>query len=553
MQDRSRGARRPGTRRLSRRELIAFGLAAGGTSALTLRLDRPRGAFASGSDLPPSPSLAPFVDPMPVPSILAPITPTAITPSPPRALPGTLSFFTIEMREALQTFHRDLPATSIWGYNGVTPGPTIVGRAGVPSLVRFINRLPARDPVGIGLPIATIHRHGGFQAPEDDGYPADFFATGGSQDYLWPNPDIDSNLWYHDHSLDITAENVYRGLAAGYVIFDRIDSLDGELDPDPTALRLPGRMVGGQRLYDVPIVLQDRQFDRRGSLVYDSFNHNGFIGDTFVVNGRVRPFFDVEPRKYRFRVLNGANARQFELVLRDGGTLRPFDYVIGTDDRLLEAPLADVEAFRIAPAERVQVVIDFSKYAGREILLYNRLVQKEGRKPEGVVEPGTAVLKFRVARGRVADPSRVPASLRPIPLEDRPQTALARGVQVRRTFEWNRQGGAWAVNGELFDENRIDARPVEDEFEIWDLKAGGGWEHPVHVHLTNFFIIRRDGSVPPLERGWKDTVVVGGKRGDASILVRFQGYTGKYVFHCHTIEHEDARMMTNLEVLPRRV
>lgn len=158
-----------------------------------------------------------------------------------------------------------------------------------------------------------------------------------------------------------------------------------------------------------------------------------------------------------------------------------------------------------------------------------------------------------MAAGKVADPSEVPALLRPIPLDERPEAVLARGVRVKRQFDFGRGGGAWVINGELFDENRISAKPVTDDYEIWEFNSGGGWEHPVHVHLSNFFVISRDGKPPPLlERGWKDAVVVGGDRGSAQVLVKFSGFVGKYVFHCHTVEHEDARMMANFEVQPKR-
>jgi FtsP/CotA-like multicopper oxidase with cupredoxin domain len=544
-----------GVRRVSRRGLMKYFAVTGGLAIATALPGFRGGLLAKGGSR-GSPPTRPFVEPLPMAPVAKPSTATSFQPQPSRALPVDAHIYEIETREALHSFHPDLPPSSIWGYEGITPGPTFVAEANTTVVVRFKNGLPENDPVGIGLPINAIHRHGGFQAPEDDGHAADFFPCGASRDYVFFHPPEDSTLWYHDHSLDITAENVCRGLSGFYLIFDEKDSLAGELDPNPDAFRLPGRMVDGQRKYDIPLVFQDRLFDGRGLIAYDSFDHNGFIGDKFTVNGKIQPFFDVEPRKYRFRFLNGSNARQYEFVLRDAPGSKvnlPFDYVIGTDDRLLENPLPGIAAFRIAPAERVQVVIDFSKYAGKEIYLVNRLEQKEGRKPEGVVEPGTPIVKFRVGTGKVDDPSQVPASLRLIPADEKPEAVLARGVKVRREFKFNRQGGAWAINGQLYDENRIDAKPIEDEWEIWAFESGGGWEHPVHVHLSNFFIISRNGKAPPLlERGQKDTVVVGGKRGSVEVLIKFSGFTGRYLMHCHTTEHEDARMMLNFEVQPRR-
>ena len=537
------------TRRVSRRFVLATSLSFAGLSLLPNGLKR--NARASGFK--PSPPTQPFIEELPVPPIAKPVTPRTFNPFPARALPADVIHYEITAIEARHSFHSQLPLNSIWGYDGITPGPTIVAKANTNVLVRFNNALPQDDPVQIGLPINAIHRHGGFQAPEDDGYPGNFFPTGASRDYLFLHPNEDSNLWYHDHSLDITAENVYRGLAGGYLIFDDLDSLEGEMDTRPNAFRLPGRMVGDTRVYDIALVFQDRQFDANGFLVYDSFDHNGFIGDKFLVNGKIQPFCNVEPRKYRLRFTNGSNARQYEFILKDGRTTKPFDYVIGTDDRLFETPLRDVESFRIASSERVQTVVDFSEYAGKEIMVVNRLAQKEGRKPDGVVDPGTPILKFIVGKTPVADPSQVPTTLRPVPDSERPANILKKGVKIRRQFEFGRSGGAWVVNNQLYDENRVDAKPVEDEFEIWTLKAGGGWEHPIHIHLTNFFIISRNGKPPaPIETGWKDVVVVGGSRGEVEILIKFSGYTGRYVLHCHTVEHEDARMMANFEIQPKR-
>lgn len=555
---------RRGTRKstaISRRNLLKYGFAGGGALAMGgAGSIIPQAVRAKGGGSFTSPPTTAFMDALPIAPIATPSTAPLPQLSPSRIPPAVVNaYYELDTREGLHKFHSQLPPTSIWGYNGITPGPTIMSQANTTTVIRFNNNLPAHDPVGIGLPITAVHRHGGFQAPEDDGYPFDFVNTGFHRDYVFLHPAIESLHWYHDHSIDITAENVYRGLAGFYLNFDEVDSIAGELDLNPNALRLPGRMVtdGGvtTRKYDVALAFQDRTFDSNGQLVYDSFSHNGFIGDKFVVNGAIQPFYNVEPRKYRFRFLNGSNARQYEFILRDGktGKLLSFDYIIGTDDRLFEHPLTNIESFRIASSERVQCVIDFSKYAGKEILLVNRLDQTEGRKPNGIVSPGTPILKFVVSAAAVADPSQVPATLRAIPDDERPANVLKQGVRVRRQFDFGRGGGAWVINGELFDENRISAKPVEDQYEIWDLNAGGGWEHPVHIHLSNFFIISRDGKPPaPIEQGWKDVVVVGGDRGSVQVLIKFSGFRGKYVFHCHTVEHEDARMMANFEVQAKK-
>ncbi|HYT31994.1 MAG TPA: multicopper oxidase domain-containing protein, partial [Thermoanaerobaculia bacterium] len=295
--------------------------------------------------------------------------------------------------------------------------------------------------------------------------------------------------------------------------------------------------------------IQDRLFDRNGFLVYDNFDHNGFLGDKFLVNGKIQPFLKVQRRKYRFRILNGSSARVYQLFLSNN---QPF-VAIATDSTLLERPVT-VQNFRLAPAERVEVVIDFT-FAPDEVFLVNRLQQTDGRKPDKLVDPGTPLLKFVVAKNAVRDPSRVPRIL--LPVTEGPAQLLPQ-VRVQRRFEFNRSNGAWQINGEFFDENRVDARPRAGEPEIWILESPGGWVHPVHIHLSDFFILSRDGKRPPvLEQGRKDTVLIGGDVArETRILIEFEdsrevpraGDRLRYVFHCHNIEHEDMRMMSQFEV-----
>jgi FtsP/CotA-like multicopper oxidase with cupredoxin domain len=262
-----------------------------------------------------------------------------------------------------------------------------------------------------------------------------------------------------------------------------------------------------------------------------------------VVNGLIQPYLSVARRKYRFRFLNGSNARFYDLVLSNG---QPFT-AIATDSTLLEHPV-QVRSLRIGPAERVEVIVDFSgARLDQKIYLVNRLEQDDGRKPGDLVSPGTRLLQFWV-RGDAADPSRVPDDLRLI--TESPSELLAQ-ARIQRTFKFERSRGAWVINGEFFDENRINANPRVGVPEIWHFESGGGWTHPVHVHLSEFFVLARDRNrLPVLERGRKETVNVGDSYGDASILIKFDEYTGRYVFHCHNIEHEDMRMMGQFEVRP---
>jgi FtsP/CotA-like multicopper oxidase with cupredoxin domain len=556
----------------TRRAALKAGVLSAGGMALNF------GSARSGEQLfPASPATTPFLDALPIAPLAQPVAafPTRADPtatnvdgssayhvSGPRLVASDTQFFQIEQKQAFHSFHQQLPATSIWGYNGIFPGPTIFTTSSKPSLIRFVNNLPEHDPVGIGEPVNCVHRHGGYHAPENDGYPLDTFTVGQSRDYYFEN-DPEGGLeqneqsvqWYHDHAIDVTGPNVYRGLAGFLLSFDRLDSLAGEDNPDFQSFRLPGKMVTPAngvpfRKYDIPLVFQDKSFDNQGRLLYDSFDHDGFIGDKFLVNGKVQPYLDVERRKYRFRFLNGSNARIYEFFLVKDRQTVPFHYVIGSDVFLFEKPLYDIRSIRMAPAERYDVVIDFSRFpTGSEVILENRMLQTEGRKPEGLKTPGTPILKFRVGEA-TPDFSRVLPNLRSLHESERPERLLTQ-VKVHRTFDIGRSGGAWVINNQLYDENKIVAKPKRGVPEIWTFKAGGGWVHPMHIHLSAFHILSRNGGLPPvLERGRKDTVSVGWNYGDVKILIKFNRFTGRYVFHCHNVEHEDMRMMAQFEVQP---
>ena len=552
---------------ISRRDLLRWGIAIGGAAMFPGGL---RPSLAHADDLPPSPHTDPFILELKpgqgIPPVARKVTPfntqadpgicvnvdgtTAFHVSPPRAVPANTEFFLIHEKSMSHSFHPQLPNNILWGYDGLIPGPTIVAKSGTPQLVRFVNDLPVNDPVGIGEPISAIHRHGGFQAPEDDGYPLDTFCTGQSRDYFFPNrpaggllQNEHSTNWYHDHSIDITGQNVYRGLSGFFPYTNSFDTGD-----EGTGLQLPANFYNGTPVgpFDIGLVFQDRQFNREGYLVYDTFDHNGFIGDKFCVNGLIQPYLKVQRRKYRFRFLNGSNARVYQFFLSTG---QPF-VAISTDTHLLPQPVT-VQSVRIAPAERVDVVIDFTNYQNNsEVFLVNRLQQTDGRKPNGLVSRGTPILKFLV-EGVVpaADPSDVPATL--LPVTEGPAQLLPQ-VKVQRRIKAERSNGAWVINGQFFDENRISARPKRGEPEIWILESGGGWVHPAHIHLSEFFILSRDGKAPPpLERGRKDTVLIGGDVArETRILIKFEEFTGRYVFHCHNIEHEDMRMMAQFEIQP---
>jgi FtsP/CotA-like multicopper oxidase with cupredoxin domain len=305
--------------------------------------------------------------------------------------------------------------------------------------------------------------------------------------------------------------------------------------------------------FDVPLALQDKRFASDGSLVYDREEEDGFLGDKFLVNGMVQPFFRVKRRKYRFRVLNASNARWYRIYLTDAsGQTFPFDQ-IGTDGGLLAAPIRDIRSFQISLAERAEIVIDFSRFPTNQILyLENRLEQDDGRGPDDVLSRGPRLLKFIVGEP-VPDTSQVPPVLRPCD----PISEAELSQATRRTFEFERSNSSWVINGEPVHINHPVARPVENKGEIWRLINGsGGWTHPIHLHLDFMRVLRRNGRLPPPNErdgmAKKDTIALG-ENETAEVFIKYRDYPGRYVFHCHNLEHEDHAMMAVFDVMPAPV
>ena len=572
---------------LTRRELVKLGLLGGGYTVLASGSGLRR-VFAD-DELPASPQLEPFQVSLPVPP-----EPGEATLSSPDCA-ASRSFHIVEEERSVQ-IHPALPATPIWGYRDATQsawnfvlGPTFrvrMNQGGV--VVRMTNNLPDHpagfpDPLrGFGVNRMTTHLHGGHHPSRSDGFPDNinsFFddnktsrfqrfvsEPGQSYDYCYPLRDPGfstdptgqgdaterpSTLWYHDHFFDFTGPNVYRGLAGFFLVFDEIDSGD-ETDPGSQALRLPS----GQ--FDVPLVLQDKRVDANGKLIYDPLDHDGFLGDTFLVNGAVQPFLAVKGRKYRFRFLNGSNARFYRIFLtNESGQTFPM-IQIATEGGLLAKPIAipstqnPSPSFQIAPAERVEVVVDFSSFSkGTKLFFENRLAQDDGRKPGDVLSRGTRLLRLDVGEA-VDDPSQVPAYLRPFAAISATDLAAA----TRKEFKFERTDGAWAINGRFADLEHALTTSAEGQGEIWHLDSGGGWAHPVHIHLEYMRVLRRDGKLPPPNErdgmAKKDTIVIGADFGNVDIFIKFRDFLGPFVFHCHNIEHEDMRMMARMDILPRK-
>ena len=492
----------------------------------------------------------------------------------PFVAPDITRFFEIVAEERVVSLHPQLPPTTVWGYRpakvpaGQWPymlGPIFkmpIGCGpGEGSVVRFKNQLPA-EPRPYGVPILTTHLHGGHHPARADGFSTNLegfapfvFGPGEHFDYCFPLLDVGalsdsadptertSMLWYHDHLLDHTGPNVYRGLAGIFLAFDELDA-DDETNWDP-GLGLPSGP------YDIPLCLQDRLFNSAGQMMYDPLDHDGFLGDKMLVNGVIQPYLDVKQRKYRLRFLNGANARFFQLAIStQGGASCAFD-VIANEGGLLARTIRGVRSFLIANAERIEIVIDFSAFNEGDVLyLENRAVQDNGRGPDEFLNRGgTRLLKFIVG-GPADDYSRVLDDLRPFDPIPPAELASAR----RRTFQFERRHGSWVINGELAGhlESPV-ARPRANTPEIWRLvNDSGGWWHPVHVHSELGRVIRRNGRTPHLHErdgmGKKDTYLLGPNE-SVEVYFKFRDYAGPFQFHCHNIEHEDRAMMARFDVV----
>lgn len=465
---------------LSRRETLRLAATAGAAAAL------PGGRAPAAA--------APFTVPLPIPDVLRPVARTA-----------THDVYRMRMRYADVEIVPGL-RTRVQTFNGRFPGPTILARSGRPVVVEQHNELSTQ---------AAVHLHGGHVAHSSDGYPLDMLAPGTSRLYTYPNDQIAAPLWYHDHAHMMEAENVYRGLSGCYLLGDEFED----------RLRLPsGR-------YDIPLMLRDATIAADGTLVYDDSTP---FHPLQLVNGRPQPRLEVAARRYRFRFFNAAVARIYSLSLGDGGEL----VQIGSDGGLLPAPYP-TSAVPLWPGERVEAVIDFSRYpVGSSVLLHNTVNLVPG-------EPAD-LLRFDVTH-RADDDSRVPRRLRP--RGDLGAPAAARDFALT----YDPAAMQMLINGKSFDPDRVDIRPALGTTELWTVTNPVSQfpiPHTFHVHLAQFQVLRRNGRPPgPAESGVKDTVEVGPGE-TVSFLIRFTGFTGRYVYHCHMLDHSAMGMMGQMEVGP---
>jgi len=500
-------------------------------------------------------ALPQFVDALPIPAIAQP---TGSRPSPVDAS-VKLPYYRIQMRPLESKVHRDLKPTRMWGYAApgadaasvaaTSPGPTFDIRSGQGVLVEWVNELPQSHFLPIDHSIhgaeadkpevrSVVHLHGGKVPPESDGYPENWFVPGKSAVCHYPNRQDAMMLWYHDHALGINRLNVFAGLLGAYIVRDDFED----------ALNLP------QGKYEIPLIVYDRVFDLESQLNYPVSGDEKnpwtpeVFGDAILVNGKLFPYLEVEPRKYRFRVLNGSNARFFHLSLSNGVAF----HQIGTDQGLLPAPV-QVERVSIAPGERADLVVDFAGQSGNSIVMKN--------------DVALTVMQFRVGQSGARDASALPAALRPVPKTPESAAVKTRKLALVEIDDQKQRPMTMLLNNTHWN-MPVTEDPTLDSTEIWELINTTDDSHPIHLHLVRFQILdRRSFDVAeywtnnnhvkfmgpamapePGEAGWKDTV-----RADPAmvtrIIVKFEGYVGRYVWHCHILEHEDNEMMRPFDVV----
>ena len=452
---------------------------------------------------------------------------------------------------------QDYPLTRIWGYNGETPGPNIHVEQGVRTIVRHVNGLAGKyHPTLKYEPVTSVHLHGSASLPEYDGYASDTTWPDEYKDYHYPNIQDARTLWYHDHGVHETASNAYMGLAAQYVLHD----------PWERGLGIP---VGPDNPYDVGLTVRDAIFGTDGQLIYDDNSQSSVQGDVILVNGRPWPVMQVEPRKYRFRVLNASVSRSYKFALTqtDGATSPDLTMtVIATDGGLMPKP-QPVTYWRHGMAERYEVIIDFSKFRGKSLYLKNVGL------PNNVDYPSTRdIMRFDVS---AKDPTSLAGNTIPAVLNPNMDVMGLKDGTVNRRFQLVRTNGSWTVNGRTWI-NVINsqygaplASPKAGATEIWEIQnSSGGWFHPFHIHLVDFKVLSRNGKPAyAWEQGPKDVVYVG-ENETVRVALKLAGpnnaaaqkcydeeaarlvatgwtgqRTGRYMMHCHNLVHEDHDMM----------
>jgi spore coat protein A, manganese oxidase len=522
--------------RLGRRAFL--GALGGGALAALLPFDLGR------SDAAPAPlatrsrraaSSAPFRAPLPIPEELR---------DPKLRIP---------IREAEVQILPGRP-TRMWTYGDSFPGPTVRRPAGHRTEVTFHHGLPSK----VGE--LSVHLHGGHNRTQFDGQPGGLTAShprsfycdiprglsslesgndlliepGGRKTYVYElredgRPERAAFQWYHDHRLDRTARNVWHGLAGMWIVDDELDA----------SLPLPS----GER--DLPLMIADRSFDRHNQLT-DPFTGrrppaDGVAGHRVLVNGAYTPHHRVTAQRYRLRLLNVSGFRAYNVHLSNGAPM----VQIGTDSGLMPRPVRRSHIL-LGPAERAEVIVDFAGAAGESVELRSG-PRHDGHGGAGARPYVGALMQFRVDGRRQPDRTRVPRKLRPLP-------GWTRHVSHKPDHTWTISiGGAfattWLINGRTFNPARAEAFPKLGTTETWEVINRTSVAHMMHLHHTDWYLLARDGKPPPpWEDCLKETFFI--YPGERILLAGyFSDYTGKFVVHCHMLDHEDHGLMSQFEVV----
>ncbi|MBZ5727807.1 MAG: multicopper oxidase domain-containing protein [Acidobacteriia bacterium] len=508
-------------------------------------------------------------------------------------------------------FHPALPTQSplnVWTFNGTIPPKLMQARYMDPILFRHHNRLPAdvTQNAGFGRHTISTHEHNGHHGAENDGFTGAYFYPGQFYDYHYPvvlggwrsmnadatdkmasSPDDSGGLvkipgdwhetmsthWFHDHMFSFTSQNVYKGNAGMLNLYSGLDRGNESVN-DGVNLRLPSGSAKswGNLDYDVNLMLADKAWDQNGQLYFDIFNFDGFLGDVMTVNLAFRPYFEVERRKYRFRILNASVSRFFKLALSDGSPM----IQIANDGNLFPRPVTLTQLDEQGIAERYDIVIDFSRYSvGAKVWMVNVCEHQDGKKPSADLSLADALsgksadpcvgkfLEFRIVRNPSSpDMSQVPDTLIPnpdlskIPVVRERVFEFGSGATQTSTDPTTAFLGPWGVKtdgGSMLnaDFGRVSAAPKYGTREIWTLQnGGGGWDHPVHIHFEEGQILARNGDpsqVPAWEQGRKDVYRLR-PSGSVTLTMQFRDFGGMYMEHCHNTVHEDNAMLLRWEI-----
>lgn len=446
-------------------------------------------------------------------------------------------------------FIQGQPGRQVTNIPGSFLGPIVQARTGDQVRVHFTNNLPQQT---------IVHWHGLHVPTVMDGHPQYGIPPGQTYTYDFEIINRAGLYWFHPHPHMLTASQVNMGLAGLFIVSDS----------EEDAAALP------HGPYDIPLVVQDRTFDSSNQFVYSGVGLYGFIGTTILVNGQPDPEKTVLNQTYRVRLLNGSNSRIYKFAWADGTPLT----VVATDGGLLATPIQR-DYVTLAPAERAELLVDFSQWAPGTDVVLKSLPFSGATPPIGSLPNGAelTVMTFHVAAAQDTYlplvPRQSPAPLPPItPLStfQRLNPAEAVNAGSPRTYTLYANGASWTINGHQFEMTGVATDEIfqintQEILEFINVPPGGTGSnieiaHPMHFHGAHFQVVGRTAPTDPTQyanwltvkdgytdEGWKDTVLLmPGER--VQIQMLFQAYTGLYLYHCHNLEHEDMGMMRNYRV-----